>query len=78
MQPLSVVDRRNNQSPVRPVVEMFTPIKDRTPSEQLHDEIARSYAVSHSADSRPSSSSSQRNEIVRPDSVPHSMGNLLC
>lgn len=78
MQPLSVVDRRNNQSPVRPVVEMFTPVKDRTPSEQLHDEIARSYAVSHSADSRPSSSSSQRNEIVRPDSVPHSMGNLLC
>lgn len=78
MQPLSVVNRRNNQSPVRPVVEMFTPVKDRTPSEQLHDEIARSaFGVSYT-DSRPSSSSSQRNEIVRPDSVPHSMGNLLC
>ncbi|KAJ4352899.1 hypothetical protein N0V95_003874 [Ascochyta clinopodiicola] len=74
MQPLSDADRRNNHSPARPAVEMFTPVKDRTPSEQLHDELARSFV----SDSRPGSSSSQRNEIVRPDSVPHSMGNLLC
>ncbi|KZM28181.1 uncharacterized protein EKO05_0001632 [Ascochyta rabiei] len=74
MQPLSDADRRNNHSPVRPAIEMFTPVKDRTPSEQLHDEIARSFA----SNSRPGSSSSQRNEIVRPESVPHSMGNLLC
>lgn len=78
MQPLSDADRRNNHSPVRPVVECFTPAKDRTPSEQLHDEIARSRIASPFTDSRPGSSSSQRNEIVRPDSVPHSMGNLLC
>ena len=51
-----------------------TPVKDRTPSDQLHEEIAFSF-VSHS---RPGSSSSQRDEIVRPESVPHSMDNLLC
>ena len=78
MQPLSEADRRNNHSPVRPEVELFTPVKDRTPSEQIHEELARSFPVSSYSDSRPGSSSSQRDEIVRPDSVPHSMGNLLC
>ncbi|KAJ4408761.1 hypothetical protein N0V91_003017 [Didymella pomorum] len=75
MQPLSDSDRRNNHSPVRPEVEMFTPVKDRTPSEQIHEELAR---YPFSSNSRPSSSGSQRNEIVRPEKVPHSMGNLLC
>ncbi|KAF9696034.1 hypothetical protein EKO04_005888 [Ascochyta lentis] len=74
MQPLSDAECRNNHSHVRPAIEMLTPVKDRTPSEQLHEEIAFSFG----SDSRPGSSSSQRNEIVRPDSVPHSMGNLLC
>jgi NAD-dependent histone deacetylase SIR2 len=78
MQPLSNADRRNNHSPQRPEIESFTPVKDRTPSEQLLEESAFSFSVSPYSNSRPSSSSSQRNEIVRPDSVPHSMGNLLC
>lgn len=75
MQPLSEADRRNNHSPVRPEVEVFTPVKDRTPSEQIHEELARYPVSSHS---RPSSSSSQRDEIVRPEKVPHRMGDLLC
>ncbi|KAF1930672.1 DHS-like NAD/FAD-binding domain-containing protein [Didymella exigua CBS 183.55] len=75
MQPLSDADRRNNQSPVRPEVEFLTPTKDRTPSEQIHEELARVHVSSYS---RRSSSSSQRDEIVRPAKVPHSMGNLLC
>lgn len=78
MQPLSEADRRNNHSPVRPEIETLTPVKDRTPCEQIYAELARPTAVSAYPDSRPSSSSSQRNEIVRPDSVPNSMGKLLC
>jgi NAD-dependent histone deacetylase SIR2 len=78
LQPVSDADHRNNHSPVRPAMESFTPVKDRTPSEQLHEELARSCAVSPYTSSRPGSSSSQRDEIVRPESVPHSMGNLLC
>lgn len=78
MQPLSEADRRNNHSPVRPEVETFTPVKDRTPSEQIYEELARPNPVSPYTPSRPGSSSSQRNEIVRPDSVPNRMGNLLC
>ncbi|KAH6615245.1 NAD-dependent histone deacetylase SIR2 [Boeremia exigua] len=78
MQPVSESDRRNNQSPVRPEIEVFTPVKDRTPCEQIYEELARPFVVSPNTDSRPSSSSSQRNDIVRPDSVPNSMGNLLC
>ncbi|KAL1604442.1 hypothetical protein SLS59_003634 [Nothophoma quercina] len=77
MQPLSDADHRNNQSPVRPEIEMFTPVKDRTPSEQIREEMFSCTAIPYT-DSRPSSSSSQRNEIVRPESVPNSMGNLLC
>jgi NAD-dependent histone deacetylase SIR2 len=77
MQPLSEADCRNNHSPARPEVEMFTPVKDRTPSEQIREEMFSLAAVPYT-DSRPSSSSSQRNEIVRPESVPNSMGDLLC
>ncbi|KAJ4990006.1 Sir2 family protein [Stagonosporopsis vannaccii] len=78
MQPVSEADRRNNHSPVRPEIETFTPVKDRTPCEQIYEELARPIPVSPYTNSRPSSSGSQRDEIVRPDSVPNSMGNLLC
>lgn len=77
MQPVSDADRRNNHSPVRPEVETFTPVKDRTPCEQIYEELSRPISAPYT-NSRPSSSSSQRNEIVRPDSVPHRMSDLLC
>ena len=79
MQPVSEADHRNNHSPVRPEIELFTPSKDRTPDEQIYEELqARPLPSYGQTNSRPTSSHSQRDEIVRPDSVPHSMGNLLC
>ncbi|KAJ8105220.1 hypothetical protein OPT61_g10311 [Boeremia exigua] len=79
MQPVSEADRRNNHSPVRPEVEVFTPVKERTPCEQIYEEqLARTFPASPYTTSRPGSSSSQRDEIVRPVSVPNSMSNLLC
>lgn len=79
MQPVSEADHRNNHSPVRPEIELFTPSKDRTPDEQIYEELQARPLPSYSQpNSRPTSSHSQRDEIVRPDSVPHSMGNLLC
>ncbi|KAF2034911.1 NAD-dependent histone deacetylase SIR2 [Setomelanomma holmii] len=78
MLPLSDADRRNNASPKRPEVESFTPTKPRTPSEQLREEIAFAFSTSPTSDSRPSTASSQRHEIERPNSIPHNMSNLLC
>jgi NAD-dependent histone deacetylase SIR2 len=78
MQPLSDTDQRNNQSPKRPEMECFTPMKNRTPSEQLTEEIlAREFGGATSSDSRPSTASSQRHETIRPLSVPNGMGNLI-
>lgn len=78
MAQLSDVDRRNNHSPKRPEVESFTPIKSRTPSEQIHEELSRLATSTPTNDSRPSTASSQRYEIERPSSVPHGMNDLLC
>tara|TARA_R110002003_G_scaffold1577_4_gene23250 strand:- start:10163 stop:11980 length:1818 start_codon:yes stop_codon:yes gene_type:complete len=78
MLPLSDADRRNNASPKRPEVESFTPTKPRTPSEQLREELEFAFATSPTSDSRPSTASSQRHEIERPNSIPNNMGNLLC
>ncbi|KAH9865628.1 hypothetical protein J1614_009213 [Plenodomus biglobosus] len=78
MAPVSDVDGRNNHSPKRPEVESLTPVKPRTPSEQLREEAGFSLFASPSSDSRPSTASSQRHEITRPDSIPNKMGNLLC
>lgn len=78
MQEVSKANHRNNHSPVRPQVEAFTPVKDRTPCEQLLDEMGRPHFTLPCTNSRPGSSGSHRDEIVRPDSVPKSMGNLLC
>jgi NAD-dependent histone deacetylase SIR2 len=76
MAPLSETNSRNNQSPTRPEMESFTPIKPRTPSEQLHEE-AYSFATSPTSDSRPSTASSQRGETIHPTSVPKGMGELF-
>lgn len=77
--PLSEVDGRNNQSPKRPEIESFTPVKPRTPSEQLREEAAGyPFSISPTSESRPSSASSQRHEITRPNSTPNGMGKLLC
>ncbi|KAL6704017.1 hypothetical protein ACN47E_008868 [Coniothyrium glycines] len=76
LMPLSDVDCRNNGLPQRPEVESFTP--RRTASEQLHEESAAFAAVSPTSDSRPSTASSQRHEIIRSDSTPKGMGNILC
>lgn len=73
--PLSDVDSRNNQLPERPEIEGFTP--RRTPSEQLREEAGFSLPATSTNDSRPSSSSSQRNEITRPHSTPKGMQGLL-
>lgn len=81
MAPLSDVDGRNNHSPKRPEVECLTPVKQRTPSDQLREEAGFPlFKISSipSSDSRPSSASSQRDEITRPVSVPKHMDNLLC
>ncbi|OAK98757.1 DHS-like NAD/FAD-binding domain-containing protein [Phaeosphaeriaceae sp. SRC1lsM3a] len=77
MKELSKNDLRNNQAPERPEVESFTPVKSRTPSEQLREEQAHSYPASPSSDSRPSTASSQRHETIHPTSVPKGMGVLL-
>ncbi len=78
MLPLSESDRRNNFSPKRPEVEDFTPVKSRTPSEQLREEIEYSRSVSPSGDCRPSSASSQRHTIESPTgAIPHNMASLL-
>lgn len=78
MAPLSEADRRNNQSPKRPEIETFTPTKPRTPSEQILEEIQYYAATSPTSDSRPSTASSSRHEIERPNSIPHGMTNILC
>jgi NAD-dependent histone deacetylase SIR2 len=77
MGPLSDADRRNNHLPKRPEIEAFTPVKSRTPSDQLREEFALAYGASPATSSRPSSSSSHRDEIVRPESVPHGMNNIV-
>jgi NAD-dependent histone deacetylase SIR2 len=74
---LSDADRRNNQLPMRPEIESFTPVKPRTPDDQLREECALACAALPTISSRPSSSSSQRDEIVRPESVPHGMSNIV-
>jgi NAD-dependent histone deacetylase SIR2 len=77
MQPVTDADQRNNYSPKRPQMECLTPIKSRTPSEQLLEETQFHCATSPTSDSRPSSASSQRDLIVQPESIPHNMGSLL-
>lgn len=78
MAPLSDVDGRNNHSPKRPEVEGFTPLRPRTPSEQLREELASRYAESPINDSRPSTASSQRNVIESPTgTIPRGMSNIL-
>jgi NAD-dependent histone deacetylase SIR2 len=78
--PLSDTDPQNNHSPThkRPEVECFTPVKHRTPSEQLRQEtVEHGFGVSPSGDSRPSTANSQRYETTIPLSVPNGMSNLL-
>ena len=77
MGPLSESDHRNNHQPERPEIESFTPVKPRTPSDQLLEEAALVYGTSPPSSSRPSSSSSHRDQIVRPESVPHGMSNIV-
>jgi NAD-dependent histone deacetylase SIR2 len=77
MGPLSDADPRNNQQPERPEIESFTPVKPRTPSDQIHEELALACATSPTTGSRPSSSGSHRDQIVRPESVPHGMGHIV-
>ena len=77
MLPLSDADRRNNHSPKRPEMESFTPTKPRTPSEQIREESGYPFATSPGSDSRPSTASSQRHEIIHPPSVPQGMGALF-
>ncbi|KAI8936363.1 hypothetical protein NX059_006775 [Plenodomus lindquistii] len=76
--PLSDVDERNNHSPKRPEVESLTPMKSRTPSEQLLEEAGIQSTPSPSSGSRPSTASSQRHEIIRPDKIPNHMSDLFC
>lgn len=78
MVPVSDVDGRNNHSPRRPEVESLTPVKRRTPSDQLREESGSLVATMPSSDSRPSSASSQRDEITKPVSVPKHMEKILC
>ncbi|KAF1941854.1 DHS-like NAD/FAD-binding domain-containing protein [Clathrospora elynae] len=78
MVPLSDVDGRNNHSSKRPAMESFTPVKARTPSEQLMEEAEFANTTSPT---RPSSSSgsAQRNVIESPKGpLPKGMSNLLC
>jgi len=77
MQPVSDADQRVNRSPVRPEMESFTPTKPRTPSEQLREECGFTFGASPTSDSRPSTASSQRNEIIHPTSTPKGMQNVL-
>jgi NAD-dependent histone deacetylase SIR2 len=76
MAPLSETNSRNNQSPTRPEMESFTPLKPRTPSEQLLEE-ALSFAPSPTSGSRPSTGGSHKDETIRPLSVPKGMGGLF-
>jgi NAD-dependent histone deacetylase SIR2 len=80
LQPLSDVDGRNNHSPKRPTVESFTPVKARTPSDQIQEEMAFTSATSPTSESRPSSSGiAQRNDIESPRGpLPNGMKKLLC
>jgi NAD-dependent histone deacetylase SIR2 len=80
LQPLSDVDGRNNHSPKRPTVEALSPVKARTPSDQIQEEIEYRNATSPTRESRPSSSgSAQRNIIESPTGrIPHGMDILLC
>ncbi|KAF2856383.1 NAD-dependent histone deacetylase-like protein SIR2 [Plenodomus tracheiphilus IPT5] len=78
MAPLSEADGRNNHSPKRPEVESLTPVKPRTPSEQLREEAGFPLFATPSSDSRPSTASSQRHEIIRPAEIPNHMENILC
>ncbi|CAO2650519.1 Nn.00g018110.m01.CDS01 [Neocucurbitaria sp. VM-36] len=78
MMPLSDADSRNNHTPQRPPVESFTPIKARTPSEQIREELEYSMVTSPTSDSRPSTASSQRYTIESPTGpLPKGMASLL-
>jgi NAD-dependent histone deacetylase SIR2 len=77
MLPLSDADRRNNHSPKRPDVESLTPLKPRTPSDQLREESGFSLSASPTSDSCPSSASSQRHEIIHPTSIPQGMRSIM-
>ncbi|KAJ4367456.1 hypothetical protein N0V83_007039 [Neocucurbitaria cava] len=78
MMPLSDADKRNNHTPQRPTVESFTPVKARTPSEQIREEIEYSKVTSPTNDSRPSTASSQRYTIESPTGpLPNGMASLL-
>ncbi|KAL5118286.1 hypothetical protein ACEQ8H_003796 [Pleosporales sp. CAS-2024a] len=78
MTELSETDLRNNQTPKRPPMESFTPTKLRTPSEQLHEESQKfGFGVPPTSESRPSTASSQRNDIIHPSSIPRNTGHLL-
>jgi len=72
--PLPDAHQRNNQVPKSPEVEPFTPVKSRTPSQQLLEE---SFPRSPTSESCPSSASSQRHEIIHPTSIPQNMRNIL-
>jgi NAD-dependent histone deacetylase SIR2 len=77
MLPLSDTNSRNNHSPKRPEIESFTPVKLRTPSEQLLEEAYSFSTLSPTGDSRPPTANSQRHEIIHPTSVPKGMGELF-
>ena len=78
MLPVSDVNRRNNYSPKRPEMESFTPVKVRTPSEQLLEETEFHCSASPNSESRPSSASSQRHIIESPTgAIPRNMATLL-
>ncbi|PSN72873.1 DHS-like NAD/FAD-binding domain-containing protein [Corynespora cassiicola Philippines] len=78
MAPISSSDSRFNSSPTRPSMETFTPIK---PSPFVdHDQLTpdQRQLMDELNESRPSSASSQRNEILRPSGpLPSGMGGLL-
>ncbi|KAF2866787.1 DHS-like NAD/FAD-binding domain-containing protein [Massariosphaeria phaeospora] len=80
MADISLADARNNCLPGRPEVEALTPVKTRSPSDQLRDEerISQHSYDESTDDSRPSTASSQRHVIVKPDgAIPRDMGGLL-
>ncbi|KAF1840923.1 NAD-dependent histone deacetylase-like protein SIR2 [Cucurbitaria berberidis CBS 394.84] len=78
MMPLSDADSRNNHTPQRPPMETFTPVKARTPSEQIREELQYSMISSPTSDGRPSSASSERHRIESPTGpLPKGMANLL-
>ncbi|KAH3952432.1 hypothetical protein HBI56_133690 [Parastagonospora nodorum] len=79
MAELSDTNHRNNHVLERPVVEGFTPTRNRTASDQLREEELQKFGFgcSPTSNSRPSTASSQRNEIVHPPSVPKNMGHIF-